>query len=593
MGIRSYIKENKVLLADGAMGTYYYEKCGQKSTLSEKANISSLNDIIEIHKEYIKNGARLIRTNSFAANSNNFDKNNGELKLVIENSIIAARTAAENNDIIIAASIGPVMFSEENEDIYYKEYKYIVDIFLDKGIKVFIFETFSDYDKIEKILEYLYKVEPNVEIIVNFTITTNGETRKGISLKEISLKMGSYKDKIIGFGFNCGMGPMPMYNTIKNTIKDYNIIAALPNAGYPEIVNERTVYNQSPEYYAESIIKFIEAGVKIVGGCCGTTPLHIYKIAEFINKNDFSVLEEKSMKFEKKQEIKKIENRFKNKIENDEFVFAVELDPPFDYNISKIMNAANELKNSSVDIITISDSPIGKVRCNSIIIASKIKRETNIDTMPHLCCRDRNIIGINSDIIGAQSEDINNFLFVTGDPIPSADRNEIKSVFNFNSQGLMELAKKINNSSEEKSIFFGGALNLNLPNKEKEIERMYKKSEKGAAFFLTQPVYEDETIDFIIQHTNIMKEYKVLIGIMPIVSYNNGQFLNNEVPGIKIPEKYLNRFKKNMDRDTAENVGIEIAVELGLKVKECGAGIYLITPFNRAGMIKKIINRLK
>ncbi len=253
-----------------------------------------------------------------------------------------------------------------------------------------------------------------------------------------------------------------------------------------------------------------------------------------------------------------------------------------------------EVAKSKVDIITISDSPMGKARVSPITTAARIKRESDVETMPHICCRDRNITALKSDIIGGYSEDIRNFLFVTGDPIPSADRNEIKSVFNLNSIGLMQLAGRMNeNDFLADSIKFGGALNLNILNKEKEIERMLKKKDTGASFFLTQPVFSTETIEFIKKNSDILKKNRVLAGIMPLVSYNNAIFLNNEIPGITIPEEEILKFNQDMSREEAEKVGVEIAVKTAEQISNYVSGFYFITPFNRANMINKIIERLK
>lgn len=593
MNIREYLQNGNVIIADGAMGTYYYEKYRDKSTLSEKENLVNCELIKQIHIEYIEAGAKLIRTNSFAANSVNFSRENGELEKVILNSINTAKEAVLNREIYIGASIGPVVLSEDKNENYFQEYKYIADIFIKNGIDIFLFETFSSYDKIIDVIKYIKEQKNDSFIIVQFALTTNGETRKGISADEIIKKMREHSDIIDCYGFNCGTGPMHMFNNIKGKNFNKDIVSVLPNAGFPEIVNERTVYTQSPDYFASIMEKIVALGIKIAGGCCGTTPQHIKKIAELLKRQVIIQSGQAEIKESMFSEERNSENRFEKKIKNGEFVIAVELDPPFNSDLTKIIDAAEKLKESPVDIITVSDSPIGKVRCSSIVTAARIKRECGIDAMPHLCCRDRNIIGIKSDITGAKSENISNFLFVTGDPIPSAERNEVKSVFNFNSMGLMELGVKINESEDKNRIFFGGALNLNVVKKEIELERMVKKREKGASFFLTQPVYDDNTVEFIQNNREILCENRVLIGIMPLVSYSNAMFLNNEIPGITIPDKYIGMFDSKMTREEAEAAGENIAVEIAEKVIHCGAGLYFITPFNRAAMINRIIKRLK
>ena len=466
-------------------------------------------------------------------------------------------------------------------------------MFLENGIDIFIFETFSSYERVLKSAQYIKSKNINSFIQVQFAILQNGETRKGISVEKIINVMRENKNIIDGFGFNCGTGPMTLYNNIKkfNFIND--IVSVLPNAGFPELVNERTIYSQSKEYFAEQMIRIRNSGVKIIGGCCGTTPKHIKALKNAISISNNPEYKNENNSIKKQIKLQK-KNVFFDKIEKGEFVIAVELDPPFNGDMEKIITAAKEVAKSKVDIITISDSPMGKARVSPITTAARIKRESGVETMPHICCRDRNITALKSDIIGGYSEDIRNFLFVTGDPIASADRNEIKSVLNLNSIGLMQLAGRMNeNDFLADSIKFGGALNLNILNKEKEIERMLKKKDTGASFFLTQPVFSTETIEFIKKNSDILKKNRVLAGIMPLVSYNNAIFLNNEIPGITIPEEEILKFNQDMSREEAEKVGVEIAVKTAEQISNYVSGFYFITPFNRANMINKIIERLK
>lgn len=594
MDIKQYLKVNREILTDGAMGTYYSEKTENENTISELENVKNRKIIREIHEEYIEAGALLIRTNTFSANKRVLNINDMELKNLISFGITAAKEAVGNKNIFIAGSIGPIPEKNEEIDIIIeKEYFQIIDLFLENGIDIFIFETFSSYERVLKSAQYIKSKNINSFIQVQFAILQNGETRKGISVEKIIKVMRENKNIIDGFGFNCGTGPMTLYNNIKkfNFIND--IVSVLPNAGFPELVNERTIYSQSKEYFAEQMIRIRNSGVKIIGGCCGTTPKHIkaLKNAISISNNPEYKTENNSIKKQIKLQKK---NVFFDKIEKGEFVIAVELDPPFNGDMEKIITAAKEVAKSKVDIITISDSPMGKARVSPITTAARIKRESGVETMPHICCRDRNITALKSDIIGGYSEDIRNFLFVTGDPIPSADRNEIKSVFNLNSIGLMQLAGRMNeNDFLADSIKFGGALNLNILNKEKEIERMLKKKDTGASFFLTQPVFSTETIEFIKKNSDILKKNRVLAGIMPLVSYNNAIFLNNEIPGITIPEEEILKFNQDMSREEAEKVGVEIAVKTAEQISNYVSGFYFITPFNRANMINKIIERLK
>lgn len=227
------------------------------------------------------------------------------------------------------------------------------------------------------------------------------------------------------------------------------------------------------------------------------------------------------------------------------------------------------------------------------MLSAKIKRETGIDTMPHICCRDKNINALKSSMLAAHIEDIRNVLLVTGDPVHESDKDSVKAVFNISSLNLIELANQLNQEVfAYDTVYIGGALNLNVPNKQSELNRMVKKNNKGASYFLTQPIYEDAVIDSL-SSVKAQAEVKLLGGIMPLVSYRNAIFLNNEVPGITIPQKYIDLFKPDMDRETAQAEGIKIAVELAKKIRPNVDGFYFITPFNRVNIITEIINILK
>ncbi|NRU23163.1 5,10-methylenetetrahydrofolate reductase [Clostridium beijerinckii] len=235
---------------------------------------------------------------------------------------------------------------------------------------------------------------------------------------------------------------------------------------------------------------------------------------------------------------------------------------------------------------------MSKVRADSTIISSKIKREIGIEAMPHVCCRDKNTNAIRSSLIGSHIENIRNILAITGDPISDASKVETKSVFNLNSFRLIELIESMNEEIfKEDSIYVGGALNLNVLNKEVEYNRMMKKIEKGAKFFLTQPIYDDNAIEFlkmIKERTNV----KILAGLLPVVSYRNAMFLNNELPGVTIPDKYVQMFSENMSKEEAQEIGVKITVEIGKKLKGIADGLYFITPFNRVNMLIEIIKQI-
>lgn len=591
--IREYLKKN-VLICDGAMGTYYSELTGNDITYCEFGNINNKDIIKRIHEEYINAGAKLIRTNTFSANRYDLGISFDKLKDIITSGINIAKEVTENTYVFIGASIGPIReesIDECDSDIL-DEYKFIVDCFIENNIDIFIFETLSNYNYLKEICRYIKSKNPNSFILTQFAVKPDGFTRDGLSVTKIINNVKGINE-IDAYGFNCGSGPTHIYDIIKKINIDGDIVSALPNAGYPEIIHERTVYPNNPIYFAQKVNKIKSLGTSIIGGCCGTNPVYIKELANLINKNvnvvnTLTKNEEETNKLENNQE-----NSFKNKLDNNEFVIAIELSAPINTDISKLMQGAKLCKENNIDLVTIPDSPMSRVKAESTIISAKIKREIGIEAMPHICCRDKNINAIRSGLIGAHIENIRNVLAITGDPISDASKVETKSVFNLNSFKLIELIDDMNSEVfNNDNILIGGALNLNVLNKEVEFNRMMKKIEKGANFFLTQPIYDEHAIEFlkkIKERTNV----KILGGLLPIVSYRNAMFLNNELPGVTIPEKYINMFSEDMTKEEGQQVGIDIAVEIGRKLKGLCDGLYFVTPFNRVNMLIEIINKIK
>ncbi|WP_270567261.1 bifunctional homocysteine S-methyltransferase/methylenetetrahydrofolate reductase [Clostridium beijerinckii] len=590
--IKELLKDN-ILICDGAMGTYYSEITGNDVSYCEFGNLNDKETIKRIHKEYIEAGAKLIRTNTFSANTYDLGVSLETLIDIIKSGINLAKEVTRNTSVLIGASIGPIKTDnlDEFSNEVLEEYKYIVDCFLENGIDIFIFETFSNYNYLKKISEYIKYKNSDSFILTQFAVKPDGFTRDGLSAAKLIKEVRNTK-YIDAFGFNCGSGPAHILEIVKKIDIENEIVSVLPNAGYPEIIHERTVYPNNPLYFAKKVNEIRSYGVSIIGGCCGTNPSYIKQLTQIVNKNSNVVNANTKSEPKVKSFEKKAKNTFKDKLENGEFVVAIELSAPIDTDISRIIDGAKICKENNIDLVTVPDSPMSKVRADSTIISSKIKREIGIEAMPHICCRDKNTNAIRSSLIGSHIENIRNILAITGDPISDASKVETKSVFNLNSFRLIELIESMNEEIfKEDSIYAGGALNLNVLNEEVEYNRMMKKIEKGAKFFLTQPIYDDNAIEFlkmIKERTNV----KILAGLLPVVSYRNAMFLNNELPGVTIPDKYVQMFSENMSKEEAQEIGVKITVEIGKKLKNIADGLYFITPFNRVNMLIEIIKQI-
>lgn len=637
------------IIMDGAMGTYYAKKNGNINEMAEWANKNDEELVVTIHKEYMAAGASIIRTNTFAINSVVMEIDEKEQRELIKKGYQLAKQAVKefegtnNSEVYIAADIGPIpIHGETTGEEVTLEYKRICETFLQEGADIFLFETFPQVNVLREVVSYIKSVKPDAIIMTNFCVNKNGYTMAGIHGGKL-LKEISDIEEIDVCGFNCGIGSGHMFQFLQSVELPVNKrIAILPNAGYPEQMYSRMIFNNNIRYFAENMKKIRELGISIIGGCCGTTPEYIKALAQISESNydsnqvrkeqvkvitrdtrsipnseEDNYLDDKSKEdnnkednskndMDKEEKNKENENKtisvyekdlekrikkqstFFERLEAGKKVIAVELDPPYDNNDEKIMNSVNALKNTSADIITIADSPMGRSRVDSLLMSLKIAAKHEVPVMPHVCCRDKNMIAMRSTLLGAYMNGIRNLLVVTGDPVPSEQRLSTTSVFDYNSIHLMQFIKQMNEEHfADDPIQYGGALNPGLGRVDKIIERMERKIEAGAKYFLTQPIYDEETIGKI----HYIKEHvdtKILCGIMPFVSYTNANFIKNEFSGIHVPDEIVSRYSKDMSKEEAENIGASLGKELVKKLEPYADGYYFMLPFNRVSMFEKM-----
>lgn len=591
--LREVLKKNIVLL-DGAMGTYF-NRLHPEEGEAEWVNITHPEWIQDIHKEYMRVGARMIRTNTFAINHMLFPKE--ELKENLIAAVQNARRAVEymelENQVFIASSIGPIRCSDEKEEEkVLEEYEFICDTLYAEEIRIFIFETFSEPELLIKIANYLKNKYDDLYVMAQFSINRTGYTKYGYSMQRLVYQL-EQESCFDGFGFNCGIGVTHMNKLFKTiTYTKDNRISVLPNAGYGDLVRGKHIYLDNPKYYASVMKEIIKQGVNLVGGCCGTTPEYIEELSKIIEDNKKPYLKNiiQNVEFDN---LKGKPNPFIEKIKNQQRVYVVEIESPFNQKADKFLEAAYRLKENEVDLVTISDSPMARSRADSFEMGIYLANKVGMHVMPHVCCRDRNLIGLRSAIMGAHINDIRDMLIITGDPVARDDRNIVTSVFDVNSIKLMNYVKNMNEEIfSEEPFYYGGALNYAGVNIDAIITRMKKKMDAGCSYFLTQPVYSDVDIERV-RELKKRTNAKIILGIMPLVSYKNAVFMKNELPGIDVPDEIVNRYHPEMDRNEAEKTAMEISVEIGKKAMDYADGFYFMTPFNRVALINKIINRLK
>lgn len=598
MFIREYLQEKKII-TDGAFGTYYASKYSAPEEIPERANINYPDRVRAIHQEYIVSGAKLIRTNTFASNTVILEENIEGVKANICSAVEIANSAVKAYDdsltLYVSGDIGPIPAPAfiDRESVM-EEYKVLAETFIEKGVSILIFESFAELDVIIPAIEHAKKLAANsgmdLFIIVQFALNQFGYSAAGLSARKL-IEDASKINEIDALGFNCGIGPAHMQSIMEKIVfPDDKFITSIPNAGYPKISRNQIKYSNTAKYFEEKMQELADFGSDILGGCCGTNPTFIEGLAQKLElsqkprqKNEIS---------DKKNSKPPIRKGFiydENGNRKNKKLIAVELAPPFDCNDEKLLESAHGLANLDIDVLTFPDSPSGRTRVDSVLMASKVHQETGIAVMPHICCRDKNAVAMRSLFLGAQINDIHNALIITGDPLPQVARETVKAVFNFDSTGLMSIVKEMNEDSFISMPFsYGGAINQNRRNLEVEIKRIKKKIDCGAEFFLTQPVFSEQDVERL---RLIKKETgaTILCGIMPLVSRKNAIFMKNEIAGVNVTDEVVNMYPENGTKEQGEAVGIELAKKMMAATEDFVDGYYFSFPFNRTYMLKSIL----
>ena len=602
--LKDYLQAHRVL-TDGAMGTYYERLAGPGSPVCEYANRSDPERIRAIHTAYLEAGADLLRTNTFAACREILNVTKQEQKELIKMACETAKEAVlayqeslraaggKERPVFIAGDIGPIPENAAvREEEVLAEYRQIADCLLDCGLNIIWFVTFSGMDGIRETAAYIKKRNPEIFVMAEFCVDKYGYTRLGHRADRLLARAAACED-IDACGLNCGIGSGHMEKVLgQMRLPEGICLAAAPNAGYPERLQSRMNFVNNIRYFCDNMEAAAGFGLSILGGCCGTTPSYIEELAKRIDKNRPAIRHRQPEMEAGEKPVTIKENAFAALMEEKKRcghkIIAVELDPPYDAKDGKLIESALALKTSGADIITIADSPMGRSRIDPILTGVKLSSITKLPVMPHIACRDRNVIAVRSQFLGAYVNGIRNFLIVTGDPVPSESRRSVTGVFDYNSIRLMQFLKEMNEDVfREDPIIYGGALNYGTGRIDKIVERMERKIQAGAKYFLTQPVYSDEDIERLYQIRSRV-DTRLLCGIMPLVSFRNANFIKNEIAGVHVPDEIVARYRPDMDREEAEQTGAAIAGEIIQKLKNFADGYYFMLPFNRVSLMDKI-----
>ena len=573
----------QITFFDGAFGTYYFEKTRDYKPC-ELANIHSPEIVTDIHQQYISAGAQAIKTNTYSVNSLIFSDEN-QRRQIIKKAMINAKNATLDTDVAVFCDIGYINSDKEEASF---EYMYIANEFIKNGGECFLFETLPEFVPVTKALQFIKEKLPSATVLVSFAVSQDGYSKKGIYYKNL-LKQANDCPYVDIVGLNCQCSPSHMRNLIRNLEKLPKPLLAMPNSSYPSAFNGHMTFDDNSGYFGDKMAEIFSSGADLIGGCCGTTPQHIRLAVE-------NVLKLNGKKEEKKasaeiQQPKNTQFTIPYMCENKK-VIAVELDPPMDTDTTFAISAGFKLKETGVDVITFTDSPLARARADSIMVAAKIKREVGIEVLPHLSCRDKNQISLKGSLIGASFENINNVLAVTGDPVMQDIFSGKPGVFAFNSFGLISFINDLNSQIFARTPFaVGGALNVNVANFEKELARAQKKVEQGAKYFLTQPIYNDKAVEnFIIAAKTL--PVPVLAGFMPPASYKNAVFLHHEVSGITMDESFIESLKDKTREEVVE-ISTEFCFDLAKKVAPYRGGYYLMTPMKRVDLTVRLTEKIR
>jgi len=591
-----FLKDN-VVLFDGAMGTELYNRGVFINTCYDELNLSKPEMVKEIHMAYIEAGANVIETNTFGSNRIKLQKYGLEDKVEEINSAgVRLALEAAGEDVFVAGSIGPLneklkpvgtLSKEEAIEIYFEQCQALVG----SGVHLLIIETFTDLEMIELVISVI-KDNFDIPVIAQMTILNDGNTFYGTPPHYFAKKLADAGADCVGV--NCNVGPKVMLEAIEKITSVISIpVSVMPNAGIPQNVEGRNIYLASPSYFGEYALRFIKAGARIIGGCCGTTPEFIKEMGKAISSLKPGTVKKLKPKIKiETKNIKLIEPDKKSllakKIYNGEFVTTVEIVPPRGFNPSIQVKQAIKLREAGVDAINIPDGPRALSRMGASYLALILEREAKIEVVQHYTCRDRNLLGIMSDLLGAYGAGIRNLLVITGDPPKMGTYPDATAVFDVDSIGLTSVINSMNrgldiggNQLKKPTGFFSGvgvnpgAIDLNY-----EIERFEQKIEAGAEFAITQPVFDNDIFFNFIKKTEHVK-IPIIAGIWPLISIKNAEFMNNEVPGASVPEKIMDRLKQENTKEGVMNTGIEVAKETIAEIKPYIAGIQASMPFGK------------
>jgi methionine synthase / methylenetetrahydrofolate reductase(NADPH) len=596
--------ESRVIVADGAMGTMLYGRGVFINRCFDELNISSPQLVKEVHQEYVKAGAQVLETNTFGSNRVRLATFGFAEKLnaIIQAGARLAREAA-GDKAFVAGSIGPLgvpieplsaLSFEEARSIFREQAAALVEA----GVDLLVLETFSNLPELrEAIFAAREAAGPEMVIVAHVTVEDDGRLRDGTTPATYASHLSEWPADAIGI--NCSAGPKTVLETIEKiaplTAKP---LSAMPNAGLPAMVEGRKIYLCSPEYMAQYARRFLQAGVRIVGGCCGTTPEHIKNIrSEARSLQPVRPLRSSVAVEQVKTEPKGLakvpvpdKSQLGSKLTSGQFVAFVEILPPRGIDASKEIAGAKLCKDNGIDCINVPDGPRASARLSAQVTCQLIQQKAEIEAVLHFCCRDRNLLSIQSELLAAHTTGVRNLICITGDPPRMGTYPDATAVFDVDSIGLTNVANNLNHGLDiggnpigsQTALLIGIGANPGALNMDEELRRFCWKVEAGAEYVVTQPVFDLDLLEKFLRNT-AQYGLPIIAGIWPLTSYRNAEFMVNELR-VPVPEEYMQRMRSAEGVEQARAEGIAIAREMVQRVRRLVQGVQLSAPFGRYEM---------
>ena len=582
--------QNNILVADGAIGTILYSE--GLDTCPEAYNLTHPDKVERIHRSYIEAGADVIQTNTYGANFEKLKPFGLEHKVkeIHKAAVKIAKRAATKNTFILGTvggfrgikqddiSLSTIQYHTENQ----------IDTLIEEGVNALLFETYYDLDELKRIVTWT-KRNYDIPVVAQLTASNTTYLVDGTEINDALAQLVTCGADVVGL--NCHHGPHHMEKSFSHiALPDNAYLSCYPNASLLDIENSEFKYSDNAQYFGAVAEKLIEQGVRLIGGCCGTTPQHIHYIKSSVSHLS-PVNHKKVIPIHKKSNQRRtdsIKQSLTSKVKQGPTVI-VELDTPKHLDTDLFFENIGKLDAAHIDAVTLADNSLATVRISNIAAASLIKQRYDIEPLVHITCRDRNLIGLQSHLLGLSLIGVNEILAITGDPSKVGHLPGSTNVYDVNSKGLTELALRFNQGintdgdalKKHTNFNIAGAFDPNVRKLDGAVKRLEKKIASGMSYFITQPVYSKEKIIQVYEATKHLN-IPIFIGIMPIASYNNALFLHNEVPGIKMSESVLNQFKAvKDDKEKTKELSLRLSKDLIDTVHQYFNGLYNITPFQR------------